>query len=313
MPTFWNSKNGNVGVFILLIVVFGLIIYLAGSGTLEKIGVERLDLTGGDVRDLKDAGTEGGGGAINTDTKGSGSKIDQPKSTSTPDVDPRNIPEGFTIEQLSPHFKKVRLSSVRGATPRSNSVISLSGSNIPEGESINITNWRIEGKKSSQFIPKAVNVYEPNGLTPETEIFLKRRHYVYIYSSESPIGKNLRLNKCIGFLENTVDFNPSLPRNCPRPDSNEVANFSDECYRYVRTLSSCELPESNILLPQNDYGCKLFLNNINYKGCFEDYRGEDDFLSREWRIWTGAKFFVSVKDEIKLFDSQGLLVDIRYY
>ena len=299
-----TMRKGNIAVFLLLIVVFVGMLLLVQSGTLSKFGIDKLDFN------YKSTSTSKGGGG-KTVVSTNGSSGGQVKSSST--ISPRSVPEGFALEQLSPHFGKIKISSVSGGSPRYDSKITLTGSKIETDEAIDITDWLIKGKKSSQYIPKAVNDYLPIGNAAESDIILKKNEYVYIYSNESAIGINFRLNKCIGYIQNVTKFTPALPNNCPRPDLSEVANFSDQCYNYVRSIGTCKLPSTNIQLPQNDYGCRPFLDKINYKGCYDAHRADADFFIKEWRVWTGYKFILSVKDQVELYDKNGLLVDLRKY
>jgi hypothetical protein len=306
--------------FVILIAVFVGIIFLLQSDYFKGIGIEKFSFraltstqtqNGSSSAKSKVSGSVGGGkGATSTSPRASSTSKISSKATST--INPKDIPEGFTISQLSPYFHKVRLGTLSPGSSRSYGKISLS-SKLLEGESVNITGWVIKGKRGSQTIPKAVNLYEPLGLTPETDIIFGKGHLVNIYSSESAIGRNLRLNKCIGYLENTSRFTPALPRSCPRADRSEIQDFSSRCQDYISSLSSCAWPKSNILLPINDYACRAYLDKINYRGCFEKYQGDKDFLGKEWRVWTGSRFLDERHDKVQLFDRNGLLVDQKSY
>lgn len=305
-----KTRKGNIAVFLLLIVAFVGMLLLVQSGSLSKFGIEKLDLNYKSSSTSSGTSTKSGGGKATT-TPAKGGSGGQVKSSST--ISPKSIPDGFKLEQLSPHFGKIKLSSISRGSTRSDSKITISGSKIGVDEAINITGWLIKGKKSSQYIPKAVNDYLPTGTAAESDIIFKKGEFVYIYSSESAIGINFRLNRCIGYLQNTTKFTPSLPNKCPRIDLSEAANFSDQCYDYVRSIGTCKLPKGNVQLPQSDYGCRPFLDKINYKGCYDEHRADADFLSKEWRVWTGYKFLVAQVDQIELYDKNGLLVDLRKY
>lgn len=239
----------------------------------------------------------------------SGATIQSPNSTV--------LPGGFTVSQLSPYYKKVRISSISPSSfgfysGSSLGLVSLSAS-LSTDERINVTGWLLKGNRGSQFIPGAVNVYDPSGLSEESDIYLANGEVINMYTNYSPIGRNLRLNKCIGYLQNTLAFNPSLPMSCPSVNRSEILNFSGGCQNYILSLGSCALPAPNPPIPQNDYSCQSFLNTLNYRGCFERHRGAPDFLSREWRVWTGSQFVDPQHDRIFLFDKNGLLVDEYIY
>lgn len=230
-----------------------------------------------------------------------------------PDVPDSAIPAGFKREQLSPYFKKIRISSLShsswGSYP---AYITLSAS-LQKEESINITGWRIKGNLESILISQAVEVYDPSGFGQLVDIFLKNYQSVTFYSSFSPISRNFRLNKCTGYLEEIYDFNPSLPRNCPYVNRSEISNFSGACQSYILSLGTCKLPQANLPATLYDENCRAFLNNLNYRGCFDRYRLDPDFLSSEWRIWVGRNIFDPNHDQVLLLDKNNLLVDIYTY
>ena len=138
---------------------------------------------------------------------------------------------------------------------------------------------------------------------------------VYIYSSVSAFGRNLRLNKCTGYLENTYDFIPSLPRNCPTIPRSEMYYLKGSCQNYLNSLSSCKVPDPNNTIVAWDENCRQFVEraNINYKGCFDRYRTDPDFLSKEWWVWIGINILDPYHDRVLLLDKNGLLVDIYIY
>ncbi|RJQ28828.1 hypothetical protein C4571_02975 [Candidatus Parcubacteria bacterium] len=232
--------------------------------------------------------------------------------SSTPPVavDPRDIPEGFSAQDISPHFGKVQLGSV-SAGPSGR--ISLYA-NFKDDESVNITRWRIQGNDGSHYIPQAVNVYDPSGLSSESDIFLKNGEFVNLYFTSSAIGKNIRLNKCIGYLQGANQFSPSLPLSCPYIDRGDIRHLTGTCQNYLLSLGGCRLPAANPPVPFNDYACRAYLDTINYRGCFDRYSKDSDFLSREWWVWIGSTQFLDPShDRVLLLDRLGLLVDEYSY
>lgn len=232
-------------------------------------------------------------------------------SYTRPQVNPADIPKGFTLEQLSPYFKKVRIGSVSPGYFGGYGQVSLYAYTLDAP--LNVSGWVLKANRGSLFVPKAVDVYDPSGLTPESDIVLKSGETVNIYSTTSPIGKNLHLNKCIGYLENVMTFNPQLSRSCPYISRSDVAGFTGQCQDYIFSLGSCKFPAPNPPIAINDYACRAFLDTLNYRGCFDRYRTDADFLDREWRAWTGSRFGDDRHDRILLFDRQGLLADEYSY
>ena len=228
---------------------------------------------------------------------------------------PSQIPAGFTLSQLSPHFRKVRIASVSPGFRGGYARIELSAY-LEEG-SINITGWRLEGNRDAKVIPKAVPVYFPFGLPTEGDIILKSGDFVRIYStSSSPLGQSVKLNKCFGYLENHYRTDPPFGARCPAIERPSVIyTFTGQCQSYIFSLGSCEESTSNPPVPLTDYGCREYLKRFNYKGCFDLHRNDADFLEREWRVWLGlnTNFLDFEHDRVLLFDRQGLLVDQYIY
>ena len=248
--------------------------------------------------------------------------IPQPKPTITLpkailDIPDYRIPTGYKREELSPYFEKVQISSVStyswGNYPKSISLYSY----LQDGESIDISGWKIKSNRSEIGIPKAIGVYRPDG-GEETDIILSGSNYINIYNAKSPVNKNFRLNKCTGYLENFYDFNPPLPMNCPYINRSEISYLYGECQSYIFSLSSCKMPETSFYnsLPGSERGndCRAYLNTINFGNCYSKYRNDKDFLSSEWRIWIEGDWFIdSLHDRIRIFDKEGLLADEYIY
>ncbi len=221
-----------------------------------------------------------------------------------PEIKP---PDGFAAKDLSPYFGKVRLSvSLSKAT--------LAASGLGEGQGVNVSGWKIKGNSGELIVPRAVPLYEPSGLGVENDVILKNGEEFIVYSGQSAIGLNLRLNKCLGYLQNYNSFDPPLPTNCPAPSSyTGFSGLSGKCQDYVSSLGGCRLPESNPDIPPNDYACRDFLDTINYKGCFDKYRYDSDFFSNEWWAWSSLSFLDERHDKVLLYDQKGLLADLYQY
>lgn len=228
-------------------------------------------------------------------------------------INPSDIPDGFSLADLSPYFKKIRISSASPAYSGSYEQATLYAY-LGMGERVKVSGWRLQGNRGSQIVPKAVNFYEASGLSAEEDIYLENGHTLYMYSAVSPVGRNLRMNKCIGYLESYLDFVPPLPQLCPTADRSEISRFSGQCQDVILSLGSCRLPPDNPPIPWNDYACRSFLDTLNYGGCISRYRGDSDFLRKEWRVWYGTNTFLSERhDRLLLFDQNGKLVDVYVY
>lgn len=231
-----------------------------------------------------------------------------------PIIPTSSIPAGFTRSELSPYFGEVTIGSVdAGSDSGSYNQITLSAQ-FATG-TIDITGWTLKGNRGNEYLPKAINVYDPSGLTVPTDINFRSEDTLTLYSSTSAIGENLHLNKCIGYITNGANFTPPLYESCPAPyqDTN-MSSLSGECQDYIQSLGDCVLPDSNPPVPQYDSACHDFLTTVNYKGCFNRHRSDSDFLSNQWIAWMGGSVFLDpYHDQVLLLDKKGLLVDLYQY
>ncbi|MGC9599635.1 MAG: hypothetical protein ABSE18_04590 [Minisyncoccia bacterium] len=227
-----------------------------------------------------------------------------------------NVPAGFTADELSPYYGQVSFGGVSPAYSYydgSYGEISLDAYSNDQSSSIDVTGWEIKGNEGGEYIPQAVNIYDPLGLNPSTDIFLKSGDYLNLYSGSAPV--NLRLNECVGYLPNQSQFNPALPENCPSIDQSEIQTFSGACQNYILSLGSCESPDFNSFsIPQNDSACLNYLNtHFNYLSCFNAHYSDSNFLSNEVRVWMGSSPIDQFHDRVELLDRNGLLVDLYTY
>ncbi|MDR3582002.1 MAG: hypothetical protein P4L67_01880 [Candidatus Pacebacteria bacterium] len=230
-------------------------------------------------------------------------------------IDASQIPAGYTKAQLSPYFHEVRFGGVSVGTYYYYGTITLNASfaNYNATGTIDITGWQIKSKNSGEYVPQAVNVYDPSGLAAASDIRLKNGDAAYLYSSSAPF--NLRINKCVGYIAHVANFQPALPSNCPFTNQSQISNFTGACQNYINTLGGCQQPNmASPLIPRTDYACQDYLeNNFTYKSCFQQHGGDADFLSNQVWVWTGSNVVDQYHDVVDLFDRSGLLVDQYMY
>jgi hypothetical protein len=233
-------------------------------------------------------------------------------SSSTPAVDPSQIPAGYTIAELSPYFHQVRFGGISAGTAYYYGTITLD-TQLNPGEEVDITGWQIKGNDGGEYVPQAVDLYDPSGLTAPSDIILQTNDTVSIYSSSAPV--NLRLNECIGYVTPMINSNPSLPLTCPYVDRSAIQNFTGACQNYIESLGNCQQPNlTNPEVPRTDYACQDYLeNNFNYKSCFQEHVSDPNFLSNQVWVWTGSNVVDPDHDTVRLLDKNGLLVDIYSY
>lgn len=248
----------------------------------------------------------GGGGAPS-----SGGGFGNGGGTAT--INPADIPAGYTAAQLSPYFHDVTFGGISAATLYSYGTITLNDDDYNTTGTIDITGWQIRSNDGDEFVPQAVNLYDPTGLAPASDINMKQGDTVFLYSSSAPF--NLRLNECIGYAAHVANFNPPLPLTCPYINQSQLQNFSGACQNYLDTLGACQAPNfSSPQIPQNDYACMNYLeNNYTYRSCFNQHSEDPNFLSNQVWVWTGSSPVNPYHDTVRLLDKNGLLVDIYIY
>jgi hypothetical protein len=263
---------------------------------------------------------------ISTPINDEGSRREPPEKIETEEPPPRvdtqpkvTPPKGFTIEQLSPYYQQIRISSVSRGSYFFDNFTSLALSVYGAGEAIKVSDWRVQSNRGIILsVPRAVSDYNPRILASNEDIILEPGGSVIFYNTESPIRFNLRLNKCTGYLNNIYDFKPDLPKNCPYIDRNEIITFSGRCQSFIMSLSSCRQPTANeVNVFSTEPACRQLFDTLNYGGCYSRYRPAADFFSKEWRVWLGSSFNVvnldREHDRLLLFDKNGLLVDEYVY
>jgi len=173
---------------------------------------------------------------------------------------------------------------------------------------VNLTRWIIKGNIGSYMIVQGAAVYNPSGFNAVGDIFLEPGAALHIYSQAGPINQHFQVNVCLGYLENTMVFNPPLPKICPRFSQEEIASLSGACQRYLRSLPRCALPEDNVPF-WNNYACAEKLRQLNYKSCFEKYSEDPDFLTGEWRLYGSGQVLDPLHDQVLLLDTENRVVD----
>ncbi|MFA5099048.1 MAG: hypothetical protein WC461_02420 [Candidatus Paceibacterota bacterium] len=299
--------------FFLLIIIGGGIWFLStGPSLFSSTPAEKISVTPAAKTQISSPVVSG------SNFQGYNTSPSSGQAAQTQEITDSSIPAGYTRAQLSPYFQKIRISSAYSS--------SFSGypsqiqiySSLSKDDKVNISGWKIKSNNGKEIvIPQAVNLYDLSGFLYDSNVVISASANVSIYGNTSVINRNLRLNKCIGYLENDYEFIPQLPRNCPQVSRSSVQYLSGACQSYVLSLGSCQLPDVSFYnsLPGNDDGnaCRVFLSNINYNSCIKDHRNDSDFYLNDWRIWVGKNILDPQHDAVKLFDNNGLLVDQYVY
>ena len=237
-----------------------------------------------------------------------------PATPQKPQIEP---PPGFTLRELSPYYQKIRISSVNPSSGQTSFTLRFAAS---EKEPINVTRWRLRANHGDTLIPHAVQDFQPFGSAQDTDIVLVPNGTLSLFSNQSAIpGKNLRLNKCIGYLNNMYLFRPALPNTCPNDvDRYAISRYSGKCQSFLLSMGgSCRTPtpqEKNQLSAPPDTACQKELEKFTYTNCYTKHRYDLDFFSPNWYVWLGREPSLDPShDRILLLDAEGLLVDVYLY
>lgn len=310
---------GTKIVFIIIVIVgLGIGLYLYSSGALVN-GVQGFNhLIGASstfsVFDFGSSTVVHGPTAPTGPSSPPQTTISAPPSGSgsTP-VNPSEIPAGFTAAQLSPYFHEVRFGGIAPGTLYYYGTITLDDEDYNSSDTIDVTGWQIKAYAGDEYIPQAVNLYDPTGLAPASDILMGDGDVLSLYSSSAPF--NLRLNECIGYAAHVANFDPPLPLTCPYVSQTQLESFSGQCQNYLSSLGQCQQPNlSSPQIPQNDYACTEYLeNNFTYRSCFDAHSSDANFLSNQIWVWTGTNVVNQYHDSVELLDRNGLLVDVYTY
>lgn len=223
-------------------------------------------------------------------------------------------PQGFAAGDLSLYFGKVELASVRKPDRYGIGGEFAVRVGSSAAESVDVTGWAIESYRGRVAISGAGSQVGP---VNHARIVIRPNAQAVFYAAWSPFVKNIELDACTGYLNNTYALSPKLPNNCPRPDRSELVNFPGDCQNFISSLSSCETPspaELNQFAVTRDAACRAFIDALTYEGCVRKYRDRTDFRSYGWRAWIGTELkFDPSHDRLLLFDANGKLVDEYVY
>ncbi|MFA5870696.1 MAG: hypothetical protein WC842_02315 [Candidatus Paceibacterota bacterium] len=310
-------KNILVILFVLGLILFGASQLFSGNAKPGSVASffqpGYLNFSGNDVRQ-KPASVEVGGG-----TNKQVEKPKEPEKAKEPEKPKVEAPLGYVESQLSPFYKQVRITGVNPPDFFGDvtSELTISSDNLKSP--VMITGWNIRANLGGSVeIPRAVSDFSPYGGNTEGDIILAPGEYVRMYSWKSANGKNFRLNKCMGFLNQQISFSPSLPNDCPSiAQDKRIITFTGACQDFLRSLPSCRLPSENDLnryTGTNDIECRRIADQYTFGNCYDTNRFKSDFYSKEWRVWmNGGMRFDPKHDRLILFDKQGLVVDEYVY
>jgi len=188
-------------------------------------------------------------------------------------------------------------------------------------DDISITGWKLENSRNEEiYIGKGAYLVYSAQVNQERDIVLKKDENAFLITGRSPIGTSFRTNICSGYFEQFQDFYPSLSQRCPYPASEEklkTSHLSDICLDYIERLPSCQtpFPQDPLALALDNDCAKYISENINYNGCVNIHKFDNDFYAKTWMIYFNRdkEFWKQKRETITLYDIDGEMVsEMRY-
>jgi len=217
--------------------------------------------------------------------------------------------------------------------------------NSSNAQAINISNWIVRSTITgvAGVIGKGAQTPIAGVVNRSDNILLAPGQTAIVSSASSPVGSSFLINKCTGYLDQFQSFTPSLSRECPRPENENISVYGitvfglgstdyDVCVDFLKGISQCRLvstarpggfTECKSLNP--DVGsidcvdfdaCREFVNKeVNYNACVDSHFNDQNFFGDEWRIFLGGSDELWRRDNeiIMLIDEFGEVVDVVSY
>ncbi len=184
----------------------------------------------------------------------------------------------------------------------------------PDSAPIDVTGWSISSRRFSTTLPRAYNIPEIDAL--EQDVILAPGGEVRALVGAQGYQKNFRENACIGYLNESYTFTPSLANSCAdsSPDKSKLIarGFSGACIDTIEAVSTCRAPEGPFQAGVIGPGCIEYMSqNFSYAGCVKNFRDRGGFLGDTWRVSLRRteKMFDPLHDKVTFRDANGLLVD----
>jgi len=234
-----------------------------------------------------------------------------------------SLQETIAESKRSPYYDKIRMSNISGLHQDNpdKEYISLSV-RLDRDEKINITGWFLKSELTGYYMTIGKAALLPFPFTnTESDVILEQGDKVYLTKGFSPIGISFRTNKCTGYFEENRTFHPSLPRQCPNAEDENLPLFSsvyernDECIELIDRIPRCTTKGNEYTRDLPDtvpLSCKEYITTqINYNTCVATHLGDTDFPGNQYRIYLNkfGPFWRTSHDTINLHDENGLIVD----
>lgn len=232
-----------------------------------------------------------------------------------------NLKKAEEKERTSPLAEKVIIKRCAGSQTDVNEEYIELVINSSVSEKILISDWTLKSEMTGTTIKigEASKLPYTSQINKESAVFVSGGDRIIITTGRSPIGVSFQINKCSGYLEQFQNFYPSISKQCPLVEDENLPTsgpnaFNDECWDYIESISRCETP---LVFPLDmQYECRSYLTTeINHNACIDNYKNNGDFYQPEWRIFLDRETDLWKKEReiIELLDAQGKIVDVYSY
>ncbi len=313
----------GAGALFLILVVIGTL-FLAGNDALQKNKGKEV-YKSPEMTQFLSLPTPPSGGSSREVLAPSAPKdvLNSTGQTGTAYVSPQSSvnnvtpPKGYTNTQISPFYHKVRIGSFSPARSTYSKGSMTFYVPYDTKEIIRITDWQVRANSGFNFsVPKGVNDYNPAGGVAIDDILVRAGDRIEFYTTAPAFVYNVKINKCMGYLNNHFTTEPAFSNSCPSSfNRGDIVDFSGQCQNFLSSaLWGCKEPTNS------DYGktsaqCIRYLEERSgYSNCYKKNRSDIDFYSNTWRIWMNGPFaFDTEHDRAILLDGDGKVVDEYIY
>lgn len=243
------------------------------------------------------------------------------------------LDEALVAERASPYSGQVTLETggARAADYHNEYITIRAKANNPAP--ITITGWRLESPITGirVAIGKAAKVPVENRRQETLSPVVLEPGMKAVVATRSLISyTSFRTNLCTGYFGEHTTVRPSLPRDCPALEEENLAAhgitfsaFEEEadyhaCRNAIERVPRCTraTPRLNLIEEDAEELCEDFMReNTTYGRCVELHRNDFDFLGDEWRLFVGASddLWLDRREVVRLVDQNGKTVDAVSY
>lgn len=204
-------------------------------------------------------------------------------------------------------------------------------------QGINISGWKLKSLVTGRTATIGRGATLPDGIARKNanDAVILGPGEEAIVTSGGSFGSFL-INKCTGYFETFGDFTPSLPRECPLLEDEDLPAFGitpalltgqedderddkeeddeyGECIDAIEDVYRCEhgTPPRTIVR-----SCRDFIRDYStYDQCVALHKYDNDFYGDQWRVFLGSRdeLWLRSHEIIVLLDQYGKTVDVVKY